>query len=239
MSYFNLRKRAPEPDEVDEEVDQTEDEPEDEAPTPANEQPTSWTGAIWCGMCGPWRWLAGHFGDYGVTIAWTVHVGSPWAFFYYRGWAAVGIALGWPLAFLLFIPREYLDRLTAAVEQHSTEANRAPEPGEPEAEEQPPADPETVYAATLEWICGQIADRNGIHLTDLLNHAHTHGLHTDLDVTAFRAVLEGWGFPIRQQLKVGGRNRPGIHRDDLSVQPLPPLSPEEGAASATSVEYLA
>lgn len=111
--------------------------------------------------------------------------------------------------------------------------------GEPEEtpEDVPQHSPEEVYAATLEWICSQIADRNGIHLHDLLANAHHHGLHTDLDVPAFRAVLEGWGFPIRQQLKVGGRNRPGIHRDDLPQEAPPAPSPREAEKAATSATY--
>lgn len=108
---------------------------------------------------------------------------------------------------------------------------------ETEPAEHPKSDPQEVYAATLEWIRGQIGERNGIHLSQLLAHAHTHGLHTDLDVPAFRAVLEQWGFPVRQQLKVGRRNRPGIHRDDLPKPPLPATSPEDDEEIATSVEY--
>jgi len=232
MSYFSLRKRAPEPelDLVEEDPDETEDE------TSAEEPPTGTTNPLLVGLLGPGNWIAARLG---TGIAWGVHGFTVWAAVYYSGWVAVGVVLGWLLAVGLFVPREHLDRATTWIEQRSEGANRAPELGETEGDEEPPADPETVYAATLEWICGQIADRNGIHLANLLNHAHAHGLHTDLDVPAFRAVLEGWGFPIRQQLKVGGRNRPGIHRDDLPEQPLPQPSPEESADATTSAEYLA
>jgi hypothetical protein len=182
-------------------------------------------------MCGPWRWIAGHFGGYGVTIAWTVHVGSPWGFFYYRGWVAVGLVLVWPLAFLLFIPKEYKDRASAAIERLHT---RRPKAALQVEEERPASTPEEVYAATLQWVRGQVGDSNGIHLSDLLAHAHAHNLHTDLEMTAFRAVLERWGFPIRQQLKVGGKNRPGIHRDDLPKQPPSTPSPEESGSATTT-----
>ncbi|WP_030980953.1 hypothetical protein, partial [Streptomyces sp. NRRL S-1824] len=98
--------------------------------------------------------------------------------------------------------------------------------------------PEEVYAATIDWIRSRIADSNGVHLSDLLAHAHAHGLHTDLDVGAFRAVLERWGIPVRQQLKVGGRNRPGIHRIDLPIrQPADP-APLKSAEPSTSLNYL-
>jgi hypothetical protein len=100
---------------------------------------------------------------------------------------------------------------------------RAEEP-DSAPEEDEPAPPDDVYEATLEWVRGQVADRNGVHLSDLLDHAHAHGLFTDLDVPGFRAALERWGFPVRQQLKVAGRNRPGIHRDDL-----PQEAPVEGS----------
>jgi hypothetical protein len=88
-----------------------------------------------------------------------------------------------------------------------------------------PASPEEVLTATLEWIHHQVADRNGIHLAELLAHAHAHGLFADLDVAAFRTVLEGWQIPVRQQIKVAGRNRPGIHRDDLPQAPARTPSP--------------
>nr|WTB35086.1 hypothetical protein OG781_41570 [Streptomyces sp. NBC_00830] len=103
----------------------------------------------------------------------------------------------------LFIPREYLERVARRIEQRD-----APEPAELDVDHPPAATPEEVYAATIDWIRSQIADSNGVHLADLLDHAHAHGLHTDLDVGAFRAVLERWGIPVRQQLKVGAATGP-------------------------------
>jgi hypothetical protein len=111
---------------------------------------------------------------------------------------------------------------------------RAEQP-EDAPEEDEPAPPDDVYEATLEWIRDQVADRNGVHLSELLTHAHAHGLFTDLDVPGFRAALERWGFPVRQQLKVAGRNRPGIHRDDLPQdQPagVPPLDRGDATTAA-------
>lgn len=97
-------------------------------------------------------------------------------------------------------------------------------PSEPSAEE-PIASHDEVHDATLEWIHQQIAHRNGIHLSELLAHAQAHGLFAGLDLPNFRATLERWQIPVRQQLKVGGRNRPGIHRDDLPPRPVPEASP--------------
>ncbi|MFB7589362.1 hypothetical protein [Streptomyces sp. NPDC056169] len=92
---------------------------------------------------------------------------------------------------------------------------------EPESTAEAPAttSPEAVYDATLIWVRNQVGDRNGVHLSDLLTHAHAHHLLIGLDLPAFRAALERWGIPVRQQLKVGGKNRPGIHRDDLPDVP--------------------
>ncbi|WP_101253848.1 hypothetical protein [Streptomyces barkulensis] len=90
-----------------------------------------------------------------------------------------------------------------------------------------PRSPEEVHAAIVDWARQMIGNRNGVHLADLLDNAHAHHLLTDLDLPAFRTALEGWGIPVRQQLKVTGRNRPGIHRDDLPADPKPAPSPTE------------
>jgi hypothetical protein len=232
VSYFNLRKRGPE-DEPDEAVDEetaTEETAEDEE----DDEPVGLVGAVWAGISGPGKWLTAH-GHPGA--AWTLYAGSAWAVGYYGGWVAVGVPAAWLGFVLAFMPSEFKDRMTAWFEHRDEKKTSAPDRPKPEGGNAPTATPQQVYAATLEWICGQIADRNGIHLSDLLAHAHAHGLHTDLDVPAFRAVLEGWGFPIRQQLKVGGRNRPGIHRDDLPERSPSDPSPEESAVATTSPDY--
>ncbi|WP_053085121.1 hypothetical protein [Streptomyces leeuwenhoekii] len=73
-----------------------------------------------------------------------------------------------------------------------------------------------VRAATLEWIWRQIGDRQGVHLRDLLAHAHAHGMLQDLDVAAFRTHLEWWQIPVRARVRVRGLGvTVGIHRDDL------------------------
>ncbi|MFE9381399.1 hypothetical protein [Streptomyces sp. NPDC006855] len=109
-----------------------------------------------------------------------------------------------------------------------TAPRTAAEPAPEEPEQPPGSTPEEVYDATLEWIHQQIAQRNGIHLFELLSHAQAHGLFAGLDMPNFRATLERWQIPVRQQLKVSGRNRPGIHRDDLPPRPAQRASP--GAA---------
>ncbi|MFE2112033.1 hypothetical protein ACFXAY_01385 [Streptomyces microflavus] len=106
-----------------------------------------------------------------------------------------------------------------------TAAEHPPQEAPEEPEEAPGSTPEEVYDAALEWIHQQIAQRNGIHLSELLSHAQAHGLFAGLDLPNFRATLERWHIPVRQQLKVGGRNRPGIHRDDLPPRPTQGASP--------------
>lgn len=106
-----------------------------------------------------------------------------------------------------------------------TVAEQAPKEVSEEPDQPSGSTPEEVYDATLEWIHQQIAQRNGIHLSELLSHAQAHGLFAGLELPNFRATLERWHIPVRQQLKVGGRNRPGIHRDDLPLRPTPGASP--------------
>ncbi|MGW3691903.1 hypothetical protein [Streptomyces sp. NPDC005125] len=142
-------------------------------------------GALFTGVCGPARWLSDRAG---WKAPWVVHGITLYAAIHYGGWAAVVIAVAWTTAVALFVPREYLERVARRIEQRD-----APEHVEPDDDQPPAATPEEVYAATIDWIRNQIADSNGVHLSDLL--AHAHGLHTDLDVGAFRAVLERWGIP--------------------------------------------
>lgn len=229
MTYFNLRKRAAEeePDEVEEQEPATEEEAEEME----EEQPAKEYGPLLTGLTGPGRWIAARFG---MRTAWTVHGVAVWAVAYYGGWTAAGVILAWLLLIGLFTPPEALDRLTARIERRSGDRS---EPEGPSDEVRPASTPEEVYVATLQWVRSQIGNSNGIHLSELLAHAHAHDLHTDLDVAAFRGVLERWGFPIRQQLKVGGKNRPGIHRDDLPKQPPLVPSPEEDGSATTAAAY--
>jgi hypothetical protein len=237
VSYFNLRKRdteaevepgGAEAEEPAETPEETAEEPEGE---PEGEQPAKQHGPLLTGILGPGRWIAARLGS---SWALGVHVVAVWAIGFYGGWIAAGVILGWLAAVLVFVPREFKDRVSGWIERWISGRS---EPDEQPEEERPASAPEEVYAATLQWVRGQVGDSNGIHLSDLLAHAHAHNLHTDLDVTAFRAVLERWGFPIRQQLKVGGKNRPGIHRDDLPKQPLPTPSPEETGSATTTAVY--
>lgn len=220
MTYFQLRKREheSEPEEVDEEAAEAEPEPE---PQPsATPQPTGWPGAVWYGMRGPWRWLAGHFGDYGITIAWTIHVGSPWAFFYYRGWVAAGLAVAWPLAFLLSIPKEYKDRASGWLERHIT----------PAVDEE--ADGRALAPPIVAVLWKLIGDAPGTHLKALTERLQKEAKEP-LDKAAVRAKLRALGIPLRGSVRdASGKVNEGVHRDDLKawIETLPPT------ASATPPE---
>src|SRR5690606_13052238 len=86
-----------------------------------------------------------------------------------------------------------------------------------------------VREATLEWIWRQIGDRQGVHLRDLLAHAHAHGMFEGLEVAEFRAHLERWDIPVRSRCRVRGLGvTVGIHRDDLEDV----SSPSPAAATA-------
>lgn len=212
MTYFQLRKHEPEPepDGVDEEAVEAEAEPEAEPQASAKPPPAGWPGAIWCGACGPWRWLAARFGDYGVTIAWSVHVGSPWAFFYYRGWVAAGLLVAWPLAFLLFIPREYKDRAAAAVERLHVRARK------PSAVPTPGGEREAVRRLLLDLI----GEAPGVHLRTVLAHLQEHGQWEGKTVADLGVHLRALGVPVQPKVKVAGVPTRGVLKADL--QALPP-----------------
>lgn len=215
MSYFNLRKREPEPetDDVEEEPDETEEE------DPSAAEPTTWPAAIACGLRGPWRWLAGHFGEYGVTIAWVAHVGSLWAFCYYRGVVAAGLTAAWLGAFAMFVPREFLERLADAVERRATPLPK------PTVSAAPGGEREAVRRLLLDLI----GEARGVHLKTVLAHLQKHGQWEGRKVADLRVHLEALGIRVEPKVKVAGVPTRGVLRADLEA-----LSPvEETAPSPT------
>lgn len=242
MTYFQLRKHEhdPGPGEVDGEEVEAEDEPEGEPqPTAKKPQPTGWPGAIWYGMSGPWRWLVGHFGDYGVTIAWTIHVGSPWAFFYYRGWVAAGLVLAWPLAFLLFIPREFKDRLAEWIEGWGAPRTAAPDKDPVGgAEEDAPADPRTEL---IRWLDELTRDRSGIHLKELHRALARHPQLAHLKRAEMRVWLGRHNITVDRTLRVGDvAGRSGVSRATIEtlLKDLPPLAESGGTKPAVHAPEL-
>lgn len=220
MTYFSLRKRDPEPEpepepSEEEEVDETEEQP-DEEPEPAPAKPpTSWRGALWTGICGPGRWLAVRFG---TATAWTVHGIAAWACRFYGGWLAVGVVAGWVLLVLAFVPKEYLDRLTAAIERR-THPDQDGAEADDESAGETPTDPDP--ADVLDLVRDLIGDSRGVLLTALRQPLRAP------DTRAVRKVLAGAGIRVREGVRTGGGNGPGVHRDDL-----PPVSPETKAVDS-------
>ncbi|MEV6504814.1 hypothetical protein AB0M61_01665 [Streptomyces sp. NPDC051642] len=228
MTYFNLRKRAaePDPEAVDEEeFDEADDEPDTVAVPPAG-----WADALRLGICGPGAWMTARFG---ITTSWTVHVVAAWAFFYYGAWVAAGIAAGWSLAVLAFVPREHLDRVTAAVERlHMRRPGTAPNGGD-----EPLVDP----VVTLLWKL--IGDAPGTHLKTLTAHLQEAAPEQPLNKAAVRAHLLALQIPVKPSVRdAAGRVNEGVHRDDLKAwqQALPSTvsgTPSEARSSpvATAV----
>ncbi len=217
MNLFNLRKHAPEPEPAEEIPDDTEEQPSDGLePTPAP-SPTSWRGALWAGICGPGAWIAARFG---TGTAWTVHGIAVWACFFYDGWLPLVIPVGWLLLVLAFTPKQYLDQLTAWVEHRIGPGHADSEAGretsdEPAGEEAAWPDPQDV----VDLVRDVIGDDRGALLTALRGPLHA------ADTKAVREVLTAANIRVREGVRTGRGNGPGVHRDDL-----PHASPELKAA---------
>lgn len=221
MSYFSLRKRDPEtePEEVEDDLDEAEEEPEETPKKAAPKQPGTWPEAIWYGICGPGRWLAGHLGEAGVTTAWIAYVGSTWATSYYGGWTAIGITAVWLFFVLAFIPREFLDRAAEAIERlFST----APKPS-------PAVAPGGEREAVRRLLLDLIGDAHGVHLKTVLAHLQQHGHWEGKKVADLRVHLEALGIPVDPKLRVGKVPTRGVLRTALEA--LPPV--EETSPSRT------
>jgi hypothetical protein len=154
----------------------------------------------------PWYWRAAGYSVWGIVLAvpaapvvwlgWVVVT---------SGWPVIALGAGWWIA-LFWVASRPADG----------------EPKEaPEEEETPAATDDEVRAATLQWVRDAIGDRLGVHLSELLANGQQHGLFQGLDVAAFRALLEGWGIPTEEQLKVGGKNRRGVRATALPPAPSP------------------
>lgn len=208
MTYFNLRKRSPEP-ELYEDFDEV-DELDGGHETGAEEQPAAPAGlygALKSGLCGPGAWITARFG---AGTSWAVHVGSVWAVGYYRGWVAVLLPAVWLVAFAAFVPREYLERAAAWVE-HRT-AGRTPAADAPDIEEKPPTSPLIAVMWQL------IGDAPGVHVKALAEHLQEASPDGVLDRAVVRAKLGSLGIPVRASVRdAAGRVNEGVHRADLQA----------------------
>lgn len=218
MTFISLRKHAPEPepDEAPEEIEAPSDGEEQQVKP---EKPVGFLGAILIGVCGPAQRIAGRFG---TGAAWGVHGIALWAFGYYGGWAAFGVAAGYLLAVLLFIPREHLERAATAIERLG---ERRRQPGAEDATEGGGAAPLHPIVTVL-W--DLIADAPGVHLKTLAKHLQAAAPEQSVDRAQVRAKLAALGIPVRGSVRdATGRVNEGVHRADLQAwqQALPPAAP--------------
>lgn len=201
MTYFNLRKHEPEPEpeEVEEEQqEEAEEEPEEKPPVKAY-------GPILTGLLGPGRWIAAHFGFNTAAI---VHVLAVFSVFYYGGWTAAGVVLGWLAAALLFVPKEDLDRFSSRLERRSEQVLA----DAPETAEEADLDP----IVPLLWRL--IADAPGTHLKTLTADLKKATPDQPLDKASVRGHLAALNIPLRGSVRdAAGKVNEGVHRDDLKA----------------------
>ncbi|MFI2632610.1 hypothetical protein ACH5A2_19760 [Streptomyces collinus] len=218
MTYFNLRKRAPD-DEPDEVVEEELEEAADEAASPVG-----LVGALCAGISGPGRWLTGR-GWPGA--AWALYAGSAWAPAFYGGWVAIGVAAGWLAAVLVFMPRSVKDRAAARVEGWSNPRIRASDESPPAVEGSAPDDPHTVL---VRWLDDLTRGRSGIHLDELHQALTQHPQLAALKRPEMRAWLDRHHITVDRTLRVGAvAGRSGVSRATVEalLKALPPL-PESG-----------
>lgn len=217
MTYFDLRKRDPDPGEsTDEDGEPVEIETPDDNPPGTSR---GFAGALWAGISGPGAWLTAR-GKPG--LAWLLYVGSVWAVSYYGGWLAFGIVTAWLGAILAFIPREHLERGAAAIERLGERCHQPPAKDAPEAGEEQPLNPIVPVMWKL------IADAPGVHLKTLAKHLQAAAPGTPIDRAAVRAKLNALGIPIKASVRdAAGKVNEGVHRDGLRAweQALPQAAP--------------
>lgn len=228
MSYFSLRKHDPddEPEEEAEGADEGGEDAEGEVPVskPAAE-PQGVAGALWWGVSGPGRWLTARGRP---VLAWLLYAGSAWAPGYYGGWVAVGVASAWLLLVLLFIPREFKDRMADWFEGWSEPRAPEPEQDADAVEESAPTDPHTVL---VRWLDDLTRDRSGIHLKELHRALTQHPQLAHLKRAEMRAWLDRHQIAVDRTLRVGDvAGRSGVSRATVEalLKGLSPLPESRG-----------
>jgi hypothetical protein len=216
MSYFSLRKPAPEsePEEVVEEPEDVVADMGEETEPPPSSPPVSAVGAVVVGIAGPAQWIAGRFGA-GTALA--VHIGAVWAVGFYGGWVAVLVPAVWLLAVLAFMPREHLERAADRIEKRG----RAPREEPVEADEIPTVDPLVIVLWQL------LGDAPGTHLKTVAAHLNATAPEQPVDRAAVRAKLAALQVPVRASVRdAAGRVNEGVHRADLLAwhEALPPTA---------------
>jgi hypothetical protein len=77
--------------------------------------------------------------------------------------------------------------------------------------------------ALLSMIDAHMGSGHIVHLADILETMRRTGVRGHWTVASLREACVAHGVPVRRQIKLGGRNRPGIRRDEL-VQSNPGAS---------------
>ncbi|MEU9670378.1 hypothetical protein AB0E25_33355 [Streptomyces bobili] len=200
MTYFNLRKREPEPtpDEPEEEAADTEEATEETA----EEQPAREHGPLLTGLLGPGRWIAARIG---TGWAFGVHLVAVWAVGFYGGWTAAGVIFAWLALVLLFIPREFKDRVSGWLERRIA----------PAVDEE--TDERVLVAPIAAVLWKLIGDAPGVHLKTLTGRLQEEA-QEPIDKAAVRAKLGALGIPLRGSVRdAAGKVNEGVHRDDLEA----------------------
>lgn len=212
MSYFNLRKHEPEvvTEDGEGDVDGAAEETNSAArdATEAPPAPASWGGALWYGISGPSVWV---YARTNIEAALILHAFALWAIGVSGGWIAAGIVTLWLCAVLAFIPREFLDRATGAIERRFTPAPKPPAAVAPGGERE----------AVRRLLLDVIGDAHGVHLKTVLTHLQQHGQWEGRKVADLRVHLEALGIPVDPKLKVAGVPTRGVLRTALEA--LPPV----------------
>jgi hypothetical protein len=144
-------------------------------------------------------------------------------------WRAVGLRWAWVAACCAASVRMWQHAIGARVlivtalavaswrSGGAAPAAEADDDQEPE-QETPEASPEQVRAYLLGLVQDLIGNRNGVHLEQLLAELVRRGtVPASYRITELRRDLIAAGIPVREQLKINGANRLGIHRDDLAA----------------------
>ncbi|MEU2426922.1 hypothetical protein ABZ619_38920 [Streptomyces sp. NPDC007851] len=225
MTYFNLRKRDPdpEPETPEEDVEPEENTEGDEAQEQESEARVV-LGLLPAYVQGARNWCAWCSAKIGAGWAYTGHVVAVWAVFHYdNAMVTFGVLGGLGLAFGLFAPREAFDR---AVERMAArdlakfkaqgEAAQAPTA---EAVEEAPVEAPADPLVALMWRL--ISDAPGVHrktLTEVLAEAAVKAGNRPPSEADVEASLEEREIPLRPSVRdTRGKVNRGVHRDDLKA----------------------
>lgn len=103
----------------------------------------------------------------------------------------------------------------------------------------PDVDQADAERAFVQLLHDAVGDRNGVHLSTIAEILHQHGFLTDWGVPDLRERCAALGVPVRASLKVEGKVRVGVHRDDLPALPQEPrpAPTTEGSAAGQTADY--